>query len=160
MKHLTPSERALKMATRRVVQQVGGVEEAGRHAGRSPARLSHWSNLTNPEVAHDFIPVNLLAQIEPLADDPAVTRELAHLSGYALVPLPAPAPEGVSWLRHLAVLAKEAGDVSAGLAAALADDGKLTVRELADGRLHREVREAIQALIDLEHALRLVDDTS
>ncbi|GAK33270.1 hypothetical protein JCM17846_18320 [Iodidimonas nitroreducens] len=157
MTDLSVTARALKLATRDLYRALGGQEVAADFAGRSQSRLSHYCNTTNPAMAAEFIPADILVRLEPLTGIPYVTRLLAHASGYALVPLGVASKEDRPWAGRLADLIREAGDVAAHLADSLAEDGRVSAADVVRRDLHGEVREAIQVLVDLNAALGRLD---
>ena len=153
MTELPPEKQALKVATRRLVAAVGGQEAAvlftrfTRHQA-----LSDFGNPA-PEHAHRFAPIDAVADMESISHGtpghPVVTRQLARLAGYALVPLPRPRGEAADFAGHLQAVIRESADVTVHLSSRLR-----TAPSPEDvGTLRREVAEAIQALVELDAAL-------
>ena len=118
---------ALKNAFRRACQQAGGgLREIAGMTRLSSAQLSRFGDISSDQ----FAPADVMLDIDSLAGAPIITRALAGMLGYDLVPAGQPVV-AACFSQHLADLARESGDAVTGLATALAD-GKLTPRELAD----------------------------
>ena len=73
---------ALKAATRHAVKMAGGCESASQVVGRSKSSLSNYGHKDKP----DCIPVDVVLDLEQDIGEPAITRSLAKLQGYSLVP--------------------------------------------------------------------------
>lgn len=154
---LTVQQQALKAATRRLVQAVGGQEAATGFC--RVARHQTLSDYGNPcaDAAQRFAPVDVIADLEAVTHGtpghPAVTRQLARMAGYELVPL-APAQGGaVDFAGHLARVIRESADVTSALSLHLSESALTGVRVDKAAALRREVAEAIQALVELDAAL-------
>lgn len=118
---------ALKNAFRRACQQSGGgLRELAGMTRLSAAQLSRFGDLGSDQWA----PLDVVVDLDSLAGEPIITRALAELLGYDLVPAAGEAFPLASPTHHLAGLARESGDVLARLADALAD-GRLTKAEAA-----------------------------
>lgn len=142
--HHTPEKLALKRAAGEVVRGVGGIEAAALHCRVGKSALSDYARPENDS----FMPVDVLADLEPLAREragwPHLTRELAAQQGFALVELPsAPASDG-DHLRQLACLMREGGDVAGALHRAMAD-GRLCAQDRAECR--RELWDVIECAV-------------
>ncbi|NFV80021.1 phage regulatory CII family protein [Magnetospirillum aberrantis] len=82
---------SLKALTRRLVGQCGGAEKAALDTRAAESTINGFGNVFHAQ----FVPVDVLADLECSAGQPTVTRELARLMGYDLVPMDggaAPAP--------------------------------------------------------------------
>lgn len=77
--------RALKTATRLLVQAVGGLEAAASASGAGTSRLAAYYD---PNSEDDFAPIWAIADLERVAGRPYVTTVLARLQHHALLPLP------------------------------------------------------------------------
>ena len=114
---------AVKRASFALAAKAGGIAQAAASVGIAASRLSEacsihhsdrWLNLLN------------IAELEVVADDPVVTRALASISGFDLVPQQA-GPH-MDLHQQLALLSRQAGGLTAGLAEALGD-GKIDAKE-------------------------------
>ncbi|MBC9177813.1 phage regulatory CII family protein [Pseudoroseomonas ludipueritiae] len=145
---------ALKSLTRVLIEQVGGIDAAVavlNAGGTRGVRRSQVSNYYNPH-CNQFLPVDLLARLEEVADEPVITTELARRAGQVMT-RPAGIPSDCL-LQDLAELQAEAGDVARAVADGMRD-GHLCDEDLA--RLEREAMQlhgrACEALATLR-ALR------
>lgn len=155
---LAPDKQGAKNAFSALIAAVGGQEAAAGFCRVGQSKLSDYGNVNRPDAypAIDVV-IDLEAVTRGQAGAPHVTRYLARRAGFSLVPLPGAKPAGRSWNEHIAVTAKEAGDITSKLA--LAIDGGVSPREARE--LRREVAEALQAMVDLDTALAEVEgDTS
>jgi hypothetical protein len=106
--------RAIKVAFRLLVEDVGGVEAASAALGYPPGRISEAYALHTqraPRVDH-------ARRLEALADNPRVTATLARLAGCTL--LPQPRLSGDAGLAIAAVL-RGAGELGGRAATAMGD---------------------------------------
>jgi hypothetical protein len=98
------------------------------------------------------LPVDVLLDAEIVAQNPKVTRWLAEVQGYQLVPIaPAPPPDTAT-IADVLRATKEAGDVSAAwlkLNAETGDEMDLAARR----EMHREIDEAVTALLALRKGI-------
>lgn len=79
---LPPAEyRKVKLATRRLTAAVGGLEAGAAVTRVSHAALSDCANEARPD---RFLAADVIADLEAVAGDPIVTRQLAALAGYEL----------------------------------------------------------------------------
>jgi hypothetical protein len=78
-----------------------------------------------------------------------VTRLLARLQGYALVPLPRPRDSGADFATHLQAIVRETADVACKLSQHL--KASPSIAEAA--MLRAEIAEAQQAMAELDAAL-------
>lgn len=121
-----PDYAAIKNAVRRALRQAGGgLRELAGMTRLSAAQLSRFGDLNSDQ----WVPLDVALDLDSLAGEPVITRALAELLGYDLVPSTAVVAQG-RLMEHLAGLAQESGDVMASISMALAD-GKLTPNELA-----------------------------
>lgn len=146
---------ALKAAFRRLTKAVGGQESAATITRVDFQRIGRYGR------AHEamFAPVDVVADLEADAGEPMVTRALADLQGYLLVPKP-PTQGDAEWVEHLGALAKEAGEAIAKLGQAFAHGGTITADEVRDMELRREVAEAMEVLARIDKALESVERES
>ena len=130
------AESILKAATRDLIELVGGPSRAERLAHGSQSRFSEYGA---PHTER-FIRIDQVAALEAECGVPAITRQLADLSDYDLVPRHA-ASQPATLHRMLAELISSGGNVDSFLADALAD-GKVTVPEA------KKISDEARALID------------
>lgn len=117
---------AIKNAVRRALRQAGGcLRELAGMTRLSAAQLSRFGDLNSDQ----WVPLDVALDLDSLAGEPVITRALAGLLGYDLVPSTVIVAQG-RLVEHLAGLARESGDVMVGISEALAD-GRLTLNELA-----------------------------
>lgn len=137
--------RALKAATRRLVEAVGGGKCASEMTRTSEGRISEAGSLN---VMDRFVAIDVVADLEADTKNPFVTRCLADLAGFDL--MARNIARDPDMLRHLARIARETGEVIAALSSSLAD-GHHSDQEKA--ALRKEIREAIDHLQALDVAL-------
>lgn len=144
----------LKAKTRALVKACGGQEAAA-----SLSRIvSHqaYGRYGRPHEA-EFAPIDVIADLEADVGDPIVTRELAALAGFTLVPVPA-AGADPGWIADLSATMRATGQTIDGIGEALADDGRVTPDEIDRLHLLDEVQKAQGALANLQALLRAVAD--
>jgi hypothetical protein len=145
------AEAALKTLSRVLIERVGGLdpaEAALNSGGGRGVRRSQLANYYNPH-CNQFLPIDLAARLEEVAEDPVVTAELARRSGFVLVRENGMAGDCV--LRKLATLAAENADLQRAAAESLAD-GQLCEDDLA--RIEREAMEMHRAIGNLLATIR------
>lgn len=116
---------AIRAATRRLVDEAGGTEAAAMVTRVQKSSLSNYGSVNNGE---HFIPADAIADLEHDIGKPIVTRELARLAGYELVPVEGkadPADIVVQILR----LDGATADVSVAVAK-MEEDGRREAHEL------------------------------
>lgn len=140
----------LKAATRRLVESAGGPADAAAIARTDAPRLSRYGN---PHEVHS-IPADVIADLEAATGDPTVTRCLADLAGFVLVPKDAPGGRS-NLLNAAADITRSSAEVVAGLAVALADScvSPDEARPLRDG-----IRQTLESLASLDAALAAIAD--
>lgn len=131
---------ALKAATRRACEQSGRLDDSAERTRVSKAQLSKYGDPKEPGA--NFVPLDVAADLDAMAGDPVLARALAAVAGYDLVPMSA-MPATDTHLGHLGSIAREAGEVMAGLADSLAD-GTVTPAEAL--QLDKDAAELIAAL--------------
>lgn len=144
---LTTAERmSLKAEVRLMVREAGG-QEACAAASDRIKRHQSFNDYGDPQKADRHMSLDTVAEIERFNKNPRITRRLAALAGYLLVPLPTVTACGTRLGRITAKALKETSDVFAGLGAAL-DDDKITAREAQE--LAIEIDEAMAKLAALK----------
>jgi len=140
----------LKAAVRRLVRICGGPHAAAAITRSDTSRLSRFGAPSEAMQA----PVDVIADLEAEAGAPLVTRALADLSGYLLVPVPA-AAAGEIGPGELGALAKEAGEAISRLGEALAGDGRVSAAEIRRLNLRSEIRDALEILARIDESLKV-----
>lgn len=141
----TPEHRHLKRLTGQLVAAVHGVEPAASYCRIGKSQIS---DACNPNIAA-FLPVDVLADLEEVAGEPIVTRRLARLAGFALMRLPESGPCGGDLHCEAGAVARESGEVVAGVCQALAD-GKVTAAESRKLGIRAAIGEAQERLAALD----------
>ena len=139
----------LKVAIRRAIESVVGVEAAGMVAYRSATSAGNWNNIN-----HDALPpldcaialdLAAMASGRAAAIVPAACREL----GGVFLRLPDVSGEGVAFA-DLAKVAAELGDVAAAVSKGM-EDGKLDQRDRAE--IAAQISEMIEAAVAMRAGL-------
>lgn len=147
-----PLLQGLKAACKALIRAHGGQEAAAAATGRSQSQLCNYGL---PNTA-DFMPVDAVLTLESATHGspghPQISRYLAREAGYALVPLPGAGARETEWSDYSARLLKEAGELLAGLGAALADDNEVRAREAR--ALLPDAADLVRAAAELEAALK------
>lgn len=117
---------SLKAAVRDLVTAAGGGVRAAKISRADAPMLSRYGSV------HDerFAPIDVIADLEQEVGDPIVTRMLADLAGYELVPKAEAQAHGEDFIQHVADVATTMGAAVGGLAQAQAD-GRVTPEEAA-----------------------------
>ncbi|WP_173087330.1 phage regulatory CII family protein [Devosia sp. 1635] len=136
----------LKAATRQLISTSGGPVDAARVTRVDHQGLSRYGS-TNEDHAERFMPADVIADIEAECGQPIVTRKLADLAGYLLVPVPQVARTGTVLGAVTAATLKETSDVFVALGESLGDG---TVSQADAERIGREVDEAMAKLAALK----------
>lgn len=136
----------LKSASRRVVTAAGGQQSAACITRVVQQNMSRYGGPNEPQ----FMPVDVVADLETDIGDPIITRVLADLAGYSLVKK----REGNNqkpFIQHLSEVTREQSDVVSALADAL-KDGEVSPDEAQD--ILKEIEEAEQKLASLKTHLK------
>lgn len=140
-------ELRLKAAFRDLVAAAGGNVRAATLSRADSARLSRYGAVQETTQA----PIDVIAALEREVGEPIVTRVLAELAGYELVPREKPVETGQAMLVHVGEIAGSAGQLLAELSSAVADQTITpTERETIDER----ARDAITQIEELRSDLR------
>lgn len=133
----------LKAAYRSLLKAAGGPTYAAQEITRTdPARLSRYGN-PNEQM---FAPIDVIRDLEAHVGEPIVSRVMADLVGFVMVPKRA-ATKSVDFDQHLACIAKELSDLVGGIAQAKAD-GTITPAEIE--AIKTQIREGYEALANFE----------
>jgi len=119
---VTPENLALKRATAEMTKGVGGVEAGADFCRVGKSQLADYGNVNK---ADSFVPLDVIADLEPLARDragwPHVTQALCIRMGGTFVALPdVPATSG-RLLEAMGDLSAEFNDATRTVCAGLAD---------------------------------------
>ncbi|MFG1410313.1 hypothetical protein V5G24_04290 [Xanthobacter sp. VTT E-85241] len=142
---------ALKGAVRDLVEHAGGVTRAARVSRADAPRLSRYGSIHEEMHA----PIDVIADLEQDVGDPIVTRMLAEMAGYVLVPKAMAEGQGTQFAQHLADVARSSSGVVADLAEAQAD-GIVDTHEAA--RILPKIAKAHTKLAEAEADLRRLVD--
>lgn len=132
----------IKAATKRLIKSHGSAEAAALDTRVSEGHLLKCHN-GNPEFAANFLAADCVADLERGAPEPYVTKALAALAGFVLIPAP---PAHLVDTAHSALflkLVQEAGVVMTGIGKAL-EDGQIEKREIRDLALLTETRKLFE----------------
>ena len=143
--------KALKAATRRLVEASGGPSAAAEVTRGAHQHLSAYGS-ANDDQADRFMPVDVLADLECQVGQPLLTRALARLSGFLLVPAPKPDVTGSALGIITASALKEISEVFVALADGMGD-GKISTDD-AD-KIGKEIDEALAKLVALKLQVNL-----
>jgi len=136
----------LKAAFRRLVKFAGGVELAGAEIGANAGNVSKYGGPDYREMP----PLMAVARLEAETGEPAVTRVLADMAGYRLVPRGGGGGgDDVFVVRH-AQLMKEVADAAAEIADAIGDR---TITPAEAARIHTELADVTEAISRLQALL-------
>ena len=116
--HSAQTYRGIKAATRMLVRDAGGLELAAKVTRVERAALSRYEN----PAAEQFLPVDVLLDLEAANGEAHVTRYLARAQGHVLIELPKLDGTG-EWGEHLGAIAKECGEAISVVGAALSAGG-------------------------------------
>lgn len=107
---------ALKTAVGVLIKELGGLDAAASCVRVGPTNLSEYQSRNR---ADRHIPVDVVLDLEAIAQKPIVTAALARALGYRLVRIEAPASADV--VAPVMRVSRDAGELAAQLMAALAD---------------------------------------
>lgn len=142
---------ALKAATRRLLDAAGGLVSASMACRAGKTSLGRFGSVNDEQ----FMPADVIADLEADIGEPVVTRELARLAGYKLVPIRADQSSPPDDPALMATrIVRELGEYAAAVEAMDAD-GRRDVHELEacrdamDDVVHegRKTRDALQRQI-------------
>lgn len=160
---LTPEKIALKRATGEMIKGVGGLDVAALHCRVGKSRLAQQADVRNPDNADQFVAVDVVQDLEPLARGragwPHVLREMASAAGFDLVERLTAEPDGDDWHDQMAELADHGSRITTGLCAALKGDRRVTADEIQNFDLVGQTDELIAHLVRLRAMLVMVEGT-
>lgn len=151
---LPVEEQRQARAVRTLISAAGGLEPAAEVTGKSTSQLSRCSS-PNDKDSLSIRDVELLESVtHSTAGHPHVARYLAARAGFVLFRQPTAAPQGADLLQLVARQAKESGDITANMIAALADK-HLSKAEIL--KLRREVHELIEVAVCMDAELNAIE---
>jgi hypothetical protein len=150
-----PDRLMLKVATRALVDAVGGTIPAARVCGSRQQRISDCGLPNTP----DFLRIDEVAALEDVTVGqpgwPHVIHALCSRQGGLFVPIRTDAVVGdaslAAWSGYAARLSHEAGSLNGGLCEGLAEDKDVS-RQRA-GELLGKARQLVQSAVEIEKAL-------
>lgn len=141
-----------KLAYCELVHAYGGQEAAAAVTGKSQPRISCYGV---PNTA-DFAPMDVLAELTRrtvgIQGGDAVARYFAGLAGKITIDRPQLSVSFQDWNAHVSTLAKENGELMAGICADLADDGDVSPAD-ARSRL-ADAADLVRVAVTIEAALK------
>lgn len=138
----------LKLSSRDQLKATGNARRAAEHTRVRQPQLDAYAN---PDRGDEFMPIDVVADLEAASGAPHITRTLAELAGYVLTPLPAAVRAGLPLPRVTGQALKETADVFSRLGQ-LQEDGVITGAE--SRTLDREIDEAVEKLLTLKLQVR------
>ena len=144
-------ELELKVATRALIAAAGGTDGAGETCRARQQRMSDCQN----RCTADFLRIDEVAALEDVTsgpDWPQVTRALAQRQGFVLLQLPSPGAPQTVFSALIGRLAKEGGELMAGVCQDLSDDNDVSPEE-ARRRLP-DADDLVRVVVELRAALR------
>ena len=151
---MTPENLALKRATSEMVKGVGGVEAGAGFCRVGKSQLADYGNVSR---ADSFVPVDVIADLEPLARDragwPHVTQALCQRMGGVFVALPEVPVTSGRLLELMSALSAEFNDATGTICRGLADGDFCAVDA---GQLERDLADVIRVSISMQALARSI----
>lgn len=155
------TQRRIKRACRELVKSVGTQTEAADILAMKKdgqRRVSELVSANCPDSFTLFQALELEEEARGAPDWPQITRAMARHHDFELLPLAAALPGVVDWHRGMAEVSKEAGEVVQKICEALANDGRVTPREIREASLIEQIEEALAKLANLRAMARAVSE--
>ena len=155
---LSGPDRALKIASRALVKGCGGGEGAAATLAAASGVAVRQQRMSDCGNLHEsaWLKIDEVGHLEDVAERdsswPPVTRALAVRHGFLLIAAPKGEATSGAYLKMIASLMKEGGEVSSALMLALADDDDVSCEEAA--KVLPEIRDLIRAAVGLELRLQ------
>ncbi len=137
---------ALKTAWKLIVRGLGGLDATASVVRVARSQVAAYGDVNSPE---RFAPVDVVAAAEEVLGDCPMTRALAWVAGFVLVP--AVAPTGTELAAILARFGRDEGDIFA-RALPFLKGGSIPDEEIA--RLNADADDVIAAMHALKACLR------
>lgn len=131
---------AIKAATRQLVKQAGGLDNAAAVTRPGRSALSDYGNPNHDDV---FMPADVIADLETEISEPLLTAALARLQGCELMRVEFGGKVDPKWAEGLAAMGKEISEAFAKAGMALANGGDIDAGEIRTLELIREFDEAL-----------------
>ena len=131
----------------------GGIECAAASTRVNQAQIARYGQPHGT----DWMPIDVVADLEKEIGAPVVSRALAQTLGYELVPLPAGRWDG-DINQQLAAMLKEMGDVVRSIGQALADDGCISKDEARKLQLRKELADLLQVAVGMDVAIKQIEE--
>lgn len=123
----------LKMSTEIMAHNVGGYTAAARFTRVSQQSISRYAS-TNDEYIDNFMPLDVIADVEKLNGFPVIGEYLVGLHGYAIYKFAADGA-GTKDLQQFGKMMNRMGDLFNGVSASLADDGAVSAAEIKEHQI-------------------------
>lgn len=141
----------LKHASKRLIKACGGLEAASMITRVGHSELARYYALEEKL----FMPVDVVSDLEAIADSPVISQTLAQMLGYTLIQLQ-PADTATPhhhWTSQLAHLGQETAAVLKQIGMALSEHGTLTAHSINHHHLILHLDNLIQAAMQLKAAM-------
>lgn len=141
----------LKQASKRLIKACGGLESASMITRVGHSELARYY----AQEERLFMPIDVAADLEAIAGNPAITQALAHMQGYTLVQLQSQetADPNSHWTAQLALLGQETAALLKQIGIALSEHGTLTAHSINHQHLVLHIDNLIQAAMQLKSAM-------
>lgn len=151
---MTPTLRALKIATQETISGVDGLDKAASFCRVGKTQLSDYQNVNRPD---SYMPLDVIAKLEPLARDregsPHITHLLCQLMGGVFVAVPDTPVTTGRLLETMAALHSEFSEVTQAVCAGLADHDFCA---LDAARLESELEDVIRVAVTMRAMARSI----
>ncbi len=139
---------SLKQASKRLIKACGGLEAASMVTRVGHSELARYYDPSEKL----FMPIDVVADLEAIAGNALVCQSLAHMLGFALIPVQPQMSVEPShhWTALLAQLGEETAQALRQIGAALTDHGTLTAQSINNYQLTRHLDNLIQAAMQLK----------
>lgn len=138
---------AIKTATKKAIQHLGGIDAAATISRVGRSQLSDYGNRNSPQV----VPVDVALDLDTSAQEPLILAAMAHAEGFRLVPVKISGTGHIP--KELAKFSKFSSEVLQEGIESL-EDGRVDVAEARAVLEH--VQPARQAMDRLESALHKI----
>ncbi len=142
---------SLKQASKRLIKACGGLEAASMVTRVGHSELARYYDPAEKL----FMPIDVVADLEVISGTPLVSQPLAHLLGFALMPIKSELTVEPShhWTALLAQLGEETAIALRQIGAALTDHGTLTAQSIDNYQLPRHLDNLVQAALQLKASI-------
>ncbi|WP_319532836.1 phage regulatory CII family protein [uncultured Cohaesibacter sp.] len=143
----------LRRRCRELIKKGGGIECSAETTRVNQAQMGRYG------LAHgaDWMPVDVVADLEKDIGEPVVSRALVQAIGYEVIKLPEGRWEG-DINQQLAAMFKEVGEVTQHIGQCLADDGCISADEARQHRLRKEIGDAVQVLVGMDKRIMQIEE--